>query len=158
MIRSIHTLGGSKLDERAKIGRWISFNEISNGHRIYWPNKCSVSVEWSIQIVNDNVVLLSKPIAKLTQGESGPENPWHDPETELGPTQHKNNHDNFETNQENNIKNPDDPNNLSSTNQTEKTDKHQNHQQTVSQNINEPEILNIQSCRTRIPTQYIKDI
>ena len=71
----IHTPGGSKLDGCAKIGRWIDFDEISNGHRIYWPNKCSVTIERSIQIMNDNVVLLSKPIAKPIQGESGPENP-----------------------------------------------------------------------------------
>ena len=39
----IHTPGGSKLDGHAKIGRWIGYNEISNGHRIYWPGKCSVT-------------------------------------------------------------------------------------------------------------------
>ena len=76
----------------------------------------------------------------------------HDQETKLGPIHHENNCDSFETNQENNIKNSNDPDNLSNTNQTEKADKHQNHQQTVSQNINKPEILNIQSRRTRIPT------
>ena len=44
----IHTLGGSKLDGHAKIGRWIGYNDISNGHRIYWANKCSITVEQSI--------------------------------------------------------------------------------------------------------------
>ena len=33
-----------------------------------------------------------------------------------------------------------------------------NYQQKVSQNIDEPEMLNTQSRKTRIPTQYIKDI
>ena len=67
---------------------------------------------------------MSKPIAKLIQGQSRPENPQHDPETKSGPTEHENNCDIFETNQENNNKNPDDSDNLSNTNQTEKADEH----------------------------------
>ena len=81
----IHTPGGSKLDGCTKIGRWIGYNETSNGHRIYWPNKCSVTVEQSIRIVYDDVILSSNPIAKPIQGENGPENPQHHPETKFGP-------------------------------------------------------------------------
>ena len=69
------------------------------------PNKCSVTVEQSILIVNDDVVLLSNPIAKLIQGESRLENLQHNLETKLGPTHHKNNCDSLKTNQEHNIKN-----------------------------------------------------
>ena len=41
----VHTLSGMKLDGCLKIGRWIGYDEASNGHRIYWPDKHSVTVE-----------------------------------------------------------------------------------------------------------------
>ena len=41
----VHTLDGTKLDGRSKIGRGIGHDEVSNGHRIYWPNKHSITVE-----------------------------------------------------------------------------------------------------------------
>ena len=66
----VHTPNGTKLDGCSKIGRWIGYDEISNGHRIYWPNKCSITVERSIKIFNDDVVFPSNPIAKLIQGEN----------------------------------------------------------------------------------------
>lgn len=31
------------------MGRWLGFDEISSGHRIYWPNERKVSVERSVQ-------------------------------------------------------------------------------------------------------------
>ncbi len=31
------------------MGRWLGFDEISSGHRIYWPNQRKVSVERSVQ-------------------------------------------------------------------------------------------------------------
>jgi hypothetical protein len=70
----VHTLDGTKLDGRSKIGRWIGFEEISNGHQIYWPDKCSVTVKCSIKFVNDEAVFLSNLIAKLIQGENNPIN------------------------------------------------------------------------------------
>ncbi len=30
-------------------GRWLGFDEISSGHRIYWPDERKVSVERSVQ-------------------------------------------------------------------------------------------------------------
>ena len=47
----------SKLDGQSKVGRWIGFDETSNGHQIYWPEKCSVTVECSVKFVNDDVVI-----------------------------------------------------------------------------------------------------
>jgi hypothetical protein len=44
----VHDDSGSKLDGRARIGRWIGFEEASNAHRIYWPDKHSVTVERSV--------------------------------------------------------------------------------------------------------------
>ena len=39
----------SKISDRAEEGRWIGFDEMSKGHRIYWPTKQSVSVEWDVK-------------------------------------------------------------------------------------------------------------
>ena len=41
----IHTPGGTKLDRCLKTGRWIGYDETSNGHRIYWPDKHSATIE-----------------------------------------------------------------------------------------------------------------
>jgi hypothetical protein len=70
----VHTLDETKLDGRLKIGRWIGFEEISNGHQIYWPDKRSVTVKRSIKFENDKAVFLSNPIAKPIQGENDPIN------------------------------------------------------------------------------------
>lgn len=39
----VHTPEGSKLDGRSVIGRWVGFDEESSGHRIYSPEKRTVS-------------------------------------------------------------------------------------------------------------------
>src|SRR5882762_222356 len=54
----VHSLGGSKLEGRSDIGRWVGFDEESNGHRIYWPGKRSVSVERSVKFDPDADVFL----------------------------------------------------------------------------------------------------
>ena len=46
----VHDEGESKLDGRSKIGRWLGFDpDTKDGHRIYWPDKRSVSVERSVR-------------------------------------------------------------------------------------------------------------
>jgi hypothetical protein len=64
----------TKLDGRSKIGRWIGFEEISNGHQIYWLDKHLVTVKHSIEFLNDKAVFLSNLIAKPIQGKSNPIN------------------------------------------------------------------------------------
>lgn len=44
----VHTKENSKLDARAVEGRWVGFDDQSNGSRIYWPGKNRVSVERSL--------------------------------------------------------------------------------------------------------------
>jgi transposase InsO family protein len=44
----VHDPSGSKLDPRAREGRWIGFDVESHGHRVYWPANKSVSVERSV--------------------------------------------------------------------------------------------------------------
>jgi Reverse transcriptase (RNA-dependent DNA polymerase) len=70
----VHTMAGTKLDGCLKIGRWLRFKEISNGHCIYWPEKCSVTVERSIEFVNGDMILLSILSTVLIQGEKGESN------------------------------------------------------------------------------------
>jgi hypothetical protein len=46
----VHNPGGSKLDSRSSVGRWMGFDaETKDGHRIYWPEKRMVSVERSVK-------------------------------------------------------------------------------------------------------------
>jgi hypothetical protein len=76
----VHTTAGTKLDGRSTIGRWIGFDEISNGHRIYWPEKRSVTVERSVKFVNGDAILPPIPVAKQIQGEKENMNPQRVPE------------------------------------------------------------------------------
>ena len=39
----VHDATGPKLDGRLAVGCWVGFDEMSSGHRIYWPGKQSVS-------------------------------------------------------------------------------------------------------------------
>ena len=53
----VHDTSGSKLDGRAKEGRWVGFDEQSKGSRVYWPEKRTVTVERSIVFSNPVVVV-----------------------------------------------------------------------------------------------------
>lgn len=45
----VHSPGGSKLADRARIGRWVGWDEQSDAHRIYWPDRRSVTVKRSVR-------------------------------------------------------------------------------------------------------------
>jgi hypothetical protein len=46
----VHSTTGSKLDGRSSIGRWMGFDaETRDGHRIYWPERRTVTVERSVK-------------------------------------------------------------------------------------------------------------
>ena len=51
----VHSDRGTKLDGRAKKGRWVGFDDESKGHRIYWEGKWSVTVKWSVRFVPNEV-------------------------------------------------------------------------------------------------------
>jgi hypothetical protein len=53
----VHDTSGSKLNGRSCIGCWVGFNEVSNGHRIYWPDKMIVSIERNIKFDDDRVMV-----------------------------------------------------------------------------------------------------
>ena len=63
----VHTTNGLKLDGRSEIGRWVGFDEASNGHCIYWPKKHSVSIEQSVKFnTNADIFMLT---SVLLEGE-----------------------------------------------------------------------------------------
>jgi hypothetical protein len=140
----VHFSSSTKLDERSKIRRWIGYNKISNGHRIYWPDKHSVTVEQSIKLTNDNVVFLSNLVAKPIQGENdlinkNLKNLQHNPKTK--PLEDDNHQDDFVT---------DNAIDFVTDNATDK----QNQQQVLlNQETNKP-----RSGGMRILTRYIRDI
>jgi hypothetical protein len=76
----VHTTEGTKLEGQSRMGKWIGFDEISNGHRIYWPEKCSVTVEHSIKFVNGDAILPPILVAQPIQGEKRNMNPQCTPE------------------------------------------------------------------------------
>ena len=46
----VHDTTSSKLDGRSSVGRWMGFDaETRDGHRIYWPERRTVSVERSVK-------------------------------------------------------------------------------------------------------------
>ena len=49
----VKKLGAGKLEERAKIGRFVGYDSESKGYRIYWPEKRSVTVERNV-VFNKN--------------------------------------------------------------------------------------------------------
>jgi len=51
----VHDTDGTKLDGRAKEGRWVGLDEESCAHWIYWAEKRSVTVERSVTFVPNKV-------------------------------------------------------------------------------------------------------
>ena len=54
----VHYTKDAKVGERARPGRWVGFDSESQGHRIYWPEAQSVSVERNVRFVAPTPVLL----------------------------------------------------------------------------------------------------
>ena len=54
----------SKIHKRAEEGRWIGFDDSSKGHRVYWPTRRTVSVEYDVQFT-------PAPDLPLLEGEIG---------------------------------------------------------------------------------------
>ena len=54
----------SKIHERAEEGRWIGFDDVTKGHRIYWPTRRAISVEYDVNFT-------PAPDPPLLEGEIG---------------------------------------------------------------------------------------
>lgn len=68
----VHTTDGSKLDMRAKDGRWVGYDKDSNGHRIYYEDTRRVGVERSIK---SDTAEVEVPLSAPLEGEQGTEVP-----------------------------------------------------------------------------------
>ena len=65
---------GSKLDGRSRSGRWMGFDEeTGDGHRIYWAEKRSITVERSVRFNFEHEMV----VGQLPYGE----NPTSEPNT-----------------------------------------------------------------------------
>jgi hypothetical protein len=53
----VYTTKGTKLDGQAKAGRWMGFDDETNGHRVYWPDKCSINIECSVKFCNGDMII-----------------------------------------------------------------------------------------------------
>ncbi len=51
-------VGQSKLDYQAKEGKWVGFDQSSQGNRIYWPGERKVAIERSVTFSRPEVVEL----------------------------------------------------------------------------------------------------
>ncbi|KAI0070301.1 hypothetical protein K474DRAFT_1608968 [Panus rudis PR-1116 ss-1] len=60
----------SKLAPQSKEGRWVGYDAESKAHRVYWPDKRTVSVERNVKIDNDNDVVVE--VSLPSQGEHLP--------------------------------------------------------------------------------------
>jgi hypothetical protein len=66
----VHDTSGTKLDSRAKEGRWMGFDEQSKGHRVYWPGKRIVTVERSVTFSPAEISIHDADEPSSFEGES----------------------------------------------------------------------------------------
>jgi hypothetical protein len=55
-----------KIGERAEEGRWIGLNDSSKGHRIYWPTRRTITVEYNVKFMPTS----SPPLLKGEIGDA----------------------------------------------------------------------------------------
>ena len=65
----VHDASGSKLDMRAREGRWIGFDPESNGHRIYFEDRRNIAIERNVSFEKPEGLVLSQEGLPL-EGES----------------------------------------------------------------------------------------
>jgi hypothetical protein len=76
----IHDRKSGKIAVRAKPARWVGYDQHSNAHRIYWPEKRNVSVERSVKFSTTGLPVITVDDAEL-EGEwssTGPAKPDDD--------------------------------------------------------------------------------
>ena len=147
----VHTSKGTKLDGWSKVGKWIGYDETSDGHRIYWPDKRSVTIERSIKFSNGEEIFAPIPAAKPIQGEKGPTNLQRDPEAKSDTSSSEpKNQEEHTSNYQQNLDNP--------IIVEADTPQQQKQNRSASSNQVADESVAIRSQRTRIPTRYVRDI
>jgi hypothetical protein len=67
----VKTFKGSKLDARGMPARWVGYDiESPHAHRIYWPEKHSISVERDVKFTSDTVTVYSSPSPPHPQAQN----------------------------------------------------------------------------------------
>jgi hypothetical protein len=64
----VHDPDNSKLDGRSNIGRWVGFDEVSSGHRVYFEGKHRIAVERSVKFDSDDMTI-PIPVELQFEGE-----------------------------------------------------------------------------------------
>ncbi|GBE84202.1 hypothetical protein SCP_0601800 [Sparassis crispa] len=65
----VHDTATGKMGERAKPGHWVGFDTQSKGHRVYWPDKRSVTVECNVRFGEPHAVLPNSDDGLELEGE-----------------------------------------------------------------------------------------
>ena len=60
-----------KLEPKSKAGRWVGYDQQSKGHRIYWPERRTVSIERNVRIEPDDDTVVT--VHAQAEGEHSPE-------------------------------------------------------------------------------------
>jgi transposase InsO family protein len=83
----VHNNGGSKLDGRGIVGRWVGFDtDSTHAHRIYWPQKGTVTVEQNIRLTVPTVTIcIPAPTTSIMTPTAAPSAP---PSTSSSPSAH----------------------------------------------------------------------
>jgi hypothetical protein len=53
----VHDATGSKLDARGVLGRWVGLDRDGGHHRVYWPDKHSLTIERSVRLAPREVIV-----------------------------------------------------------------------------------------------------
>jgi hypothetical protein len=149
----VHATKGTKLDERAKAGRWMGFDDATNGHHVYWPDKCSISIERSVKFCSNGDILLPQiSSAQQIQGENN-NNGQVNQLTNLQCSETKSESSQPTKEQENTLDVKEFP-----------AQDFTNHKDQPDQWLETPfncitdELVAARSCQVRIPSCYIRDI
>lgn len=79
----VHDDGNSKLGDRGKLGHWVGFDEESNAHRIYWPDKGTIGIERSVNFRLEDEEMVKVPLEGEWDFDDRPTSPTHGkPESE----------------------------------------------------------------------------
>ena len=61
----VHNNSGSKLDAHATVARWVGYDaDSTHAHRIYWPEKNSVSVKCNAKFISNTITIRILPLSK----------------------------------------------------------------------------------------------
>jgi hypothetical protein len=64
----VHNSKGNKLDARGVMGHWVGYDwDSPHAHRIYWPEKHSISFERDVKLTTNLLIVYTPPITPPCQ-------------------------------------------------------------------------------------------